>query len=156
MLTTLKDAIRRINTKYLAATPTIRIREVPIDADIEIKGHVFHGLKDIQAAVEKSLHEGYSQNWFTNQKPRKPCKVHVGELWTPYPCFDSDDYANENRCYRNFIFRSHRITRWDLSRMAKIPSRCNDCRVHEDTPAWMLPMVFYCGDGLTMLVAERK
>ena len=129
------------------------IQKVSVKDDIEILGHVFHGLKDIQEHVEMSLYKSYSRGQANARKPKAACDVHVGEMWMPYPSFDSEDFANENRTYQNYLLRERPITQDDMKTLSELPSKGNECRISECMPAEMLPLVFYVGDGDTMLVA---
>lgn len=132
----------------------IEITQVSINADIEILGHVFHGLKDIEKHVEMSLYKSYSRGKADERKPDEQCDVHVGEMWMPYPCFDEEDFATENRSFRNFVFRSRPITQDDMKTLSELPSKRGECRISEDVPQDVLPLVFYVGDGDTMVVAK--
>lgn len=129
------------------------IEKVSIKDDIEILGHVFHGLKDIQEHVEMSLYKCYSRGQANVREPKACCNVHVGEMWMPYPCFDAEDFANEDRTYQNYILRERPITQDDMKTLSELPSKGNECRISECMPAEMLPLVYYVGDGDTMLVA---
>lgn len=132
------------------------VREVCIDEDVEILGHVFHGLRDIEAHVEAHLYGGIEHGKITLRTPKEVCKVHVGELWEPYPCFDIYDYANENRSYQNFIFRKRRISTGDMKKLSNAPTGADACKVSEQMPADIVPAVYYFGSGDTMLVATLK
>lgn len=129
------------------------IYECSIHDDVEILGHVFHGLNDIKQYVEISLRREYSHDGVMRMEAAKRCEVHVGELYDYYPCFDSSDYGSENRCYSNFIFRNHPILLNDMRRLAELPGRINNCRVTEDVSQDMRPMAYYNGEGDVMLVA---
>ena len=130
------------------------IRKYNIEDDIEILGHVFHGLSDIKKHIEMSLYRNYSRGKADQRVPKEACEVHVGEMWTPYPCFDSDDFATENRSFQNYVFRSRPITQEDMRLLSELPSAPNECRISDKVPSDMLPIAFYSGDGETMLVAE--
>ena len=104
-------------------------------------------------SVEMSLYKSYSHRQADARKPEAKCDVHVGEMWMPYPCFDSEDFAIENRSYQNFVFREHPINQDDMRVMSELPSKGNECRISENMPAEVLPIVFYVGDGDSMLVA---
>ena len=134
-------------------TEDVEVRKVSINDDLFILGHVFHGLKDIQEHVEMSLYKDYSHERARQLDPIASCDVHVGEMWYPYPCFDSSDFASENRSYQNFIFRAQSITQDDMKMLSELPNQGNQCRISEVVPSVMLPMVYYVGDGSTMLVA---
>ena len=130
-----------------------RIKRYAITDDVEILGHVFHGLQDIKAHVEMALYRDYSRGKADIREPKLKCDVHVGEMWMPYPCFDFEDFMNESRTYQNYIFRPHPITQDDMRRLSELPSKGNECRISENMPSDMMPMVYYVGDGETMLVA---
>lgn len=129
------------------------VRRCSITDDIDILGYVFHGLADIQKHVEMSLYKSYLKGKAYEREPERACDVHVGEMWMPYPCFDSEDYANENRTYQNFIFRQQPITQDDMRRLSELPAKGNECRISDNVPTDMLPMVYYIGDGDTLLLA---
>lgn len=129
------------------------IRKCSIKDDVEVLGHVFHGLQDIKHHVEMSLYRNYTRGEADKCEPELKCDVHVGEMWMPYPCFDSEDFFNENRTYQNYIFRRNPITQDDMRKLSELPSGCNECRISENMPVEMLPMIFYVGDGETMILA---
>ena len=129
------------------------IKNCHINDDVEILGHVFHGLADIKDHVEMSLYKDYSRGMAKSRETNKACEIHVGEMWMPYPCFDSSDYAYEDRTYQNYIFRRNPITQEDMRKLSELRSHGDERRVSDDVPLEMLPMVYYCGDDDTMLVA---
>lgn len=128
----------------------IGIQEYSIYDDVEILGHTFVGLEDIKRHVELSLYEGCSTTDIKNGYKLE--NVHIGEMWAPYPCFDSSDSLYENRTYQNYIFRNRPITPEDLQNLHKLPIKDNHSRLSEKVPSDMLPMVYYNGDDDTMLV----
>lgn len=132
----------------------ISIRKYSIKDDVEILGHVFHGLQDVKEHVEMSLYRSYSHGQADKREPELRCNVHVGEMWMPYPCFDFEDSLYENRTYQNFIFRSRPITQDDMRKLSELPSGGNQCRISDNVPSEMLPMIYYVGDGDTMIVAK--
>jgi len=129
-----------------------RIYSCSIHDDVTILGQVFHGLDDIIAHVEMYMCDGSSGNP-DKCKPEKKGKVHVGQLWLRYPCFDSSDYAYETRAYQNFILRDRPITSVDMKILNKLPWNGNAKRISESVPSDMLPMVYYIGDGDQMIIA---
>jgi hypothetical protein len=40
-----------------------------------------------------------------------------------------------------------------MKMLSELPNQGNQCRISEVVPSAMLPMVYYVGDGSTMLVA---
>ena len=129
-----------------------KIFSCSIHDDVEILGQVFHGLQDISAHVEMSQSVGSSCKPSVRE-PVKKGRVHVGELWMSYPCFDSSDFLYENRTYQNYILRERPITFEDMERLRNLPSGINAQRLSPSVPEDMLPMVYYVGDGDTMMVA---
>ena len=129
-----------------------RIYSCSIHDDVTILGQVFHGLDDIIAHVEMYMCDGSTGNP-NKSEPEKKGKVHVGQLWMRYPCFDSSDYAYETRAYQNFILRDRPITSADIKKLNKLPWNGNAKRISESVPSDMLPMVYYIGDGDQMIIA---
>lgn len=129
----------------------IWIREVSKNSKIEILGHVFNGLSDIKRAVE-SYCRIERELW--DSDPKSPVKgVHVICIYERYPCFDSYDYANENRNFCNYFFSTEPFTKQQIGRLAKLPRRSNAQIVNGDMPEWAVPAVYYRGEGDKMIVA---
>ena len=123
--------------------------------DVTILGQTFHGLDDIIAHREMALSSGSSSTPYS-MKTHGSGGLHVGEVWESYPCFDSYDFANENRTYQNYIVRDHPITSDDLLQTKRLKNIGNCQFISEHMPLDMLPMVYYVGDGGFMLVATRR
>lgn len=68
-----------------------------------------------------------------------------------FPCFDSWDYANESRYYRNYWFCKEDSPKWEV--IKTLPVGCNECYLSEQLPEEALPMVYYIDDERTMLFA---
>ena len=83
------------------------------------------------------------------------CGLHVGELWESYPTFDSYD-VSDGRSYDNIIIREQPICVKDLKLLSEVKRDMNACRVHENIPEEMLPVVYHDGDNRYILVASRK
>lgn len=153
--------LERLNS-FQSAYPNGSIGNIDIQVysvyeEVKILGHTFHGLNDIMDYVEMSLNDkSSSEGKVYSRTPKKEGDVHVGEVWASYPCFDSEDYANETRTYQNYIVRSKPIVNEDLQKLKALPSGINYERVSENVPLSMLPMVYYKGDGCYMLVATGK
>lgn len=129
----------------------IWIREVSKTSKVEILGHVFNGLSDIKRAVEAYCRVD-RQPWET--EPKSPVEgIHVVCIYEPYPCFDSEDYANEDRDFSNYFFSTKLFTKQQIERLAKLPGRCNAKMVNENMPEWAVPAVYYRGEGDKMIVA---
>lgn len=103
---------------------------VPKHTTLTFKGVSYQGIYDIrQADMEE-------------KKVFSICKR--------FPCFDSYDYAHENRYYRNYWFGVDEAVRemiwaWKGGSIY--------CYIGEDLPDEMLPMVYYEDEQDTMLVA---
>ena len=128
-----------------------------IGDDVEILGHVFHGLDDIRAHCGKLLRCRCDENDTPSRiKAHKQDGFCVGELYESYPCFDSSDFMYENRSYQNFVIRDRLVTDKEMLRITRLPMRSNYRLVTEEMPLDALPMVYYEGDGGMMLVATQK
>lgn len=103
-----------------------------------------------------SLYKEWSRGKAWKIDPIDSCNIHVGAMWMPYPCFDWEDSVNENRTYQNYILRSRPITQEDMKQLSELKSHANEQRIWYDVPKAMLPMIYYRGDGIEMLVAIWK
>ena len=70
----------------------IEIKRITIDHHILYKGRRYRGLKELKSA-SIGWHNIDKQTW---ESP------YVVEVSKRYPCFDSYDYADENRYYQTF------------------------------------------------------
>jgi hypothetical protein len=70
----------------------IEIINIDIDDTFQYGGRTFQGLEDLK----KSAFESYNKK---DKMKRPPYVVIIDHL---YPCFDSEDYANENRYFQNY------------------------------------------------------
>lgn len=130
---------------------TINIREVSKTSKVEILGHVFNGLSDIKKAVETYCRIE-RDSW--DIEPKSPVNgLHVVCIYEPYPCFDSEDYANEDRDYSNYFFSPRPFTKQLIDKLSKLSGRCNAQIVCDSMPEWAVPAVYYSGDGDKMVIA---
>jgi len=127
------------------------IREVSKNSEIEILGHVFNGLSEIKEAVEVFCRMGW-HHWNTDPTSKVE-GIHVICVYERYPCFDSWDYANEDREFSNYFFSDKPFTEQQIERLSKLPGQCNAQIVNDSMPEWALPAVYYRGEGDTMVVA---
>lgn len=134
--------------------PKICIREISKTSKVEILGHIFNGLADIKKAVESYCRIG-RDSWNTEPKSQAD-GIHVICVYEPYPCFDSEDYANEDRDFSNYFFSTKPFTKQQIARLSKLPGRCNAQIVDEKMPEWAVPSVYYGGEGDNMIVAILK
>ena len=103
---------------------------LPKDSTLTFNGQVYQGIEAIKQA------DG-------NGAVFSACQL--------FPCFDSSDYAYENRYYRNYWFCGQ-----DPSARAVVQSlkaKGNPCCIGEDLPKEALPMVYYEDDWATLLAA---
>lgn len=127
-----------------------------IHDDVEIMGHLFHGLKEIESAVELSGSiSGIRYDVSNRRNPEVVVPgIHIAEVWESYPCFDSEDRMYENRRYQNYFFSNVPFT---VSTLRKILSRCRSgCNyqyVNSDMPVEFAPAVYYVGDFGKMVLA---
>lgn len=139
----------------------MKIKECSINQPITILGHTFNGLNDIISHVELSSSNRRFRDGLWCNVPSQFVEtggyadIHIGELYEKYPCFDAEDYANENRYYQNFIFRKQPVTNDDLETLYDLPQSTNFCKVTEQIPKEVLPMLYYRGEGSIMLLATK-
>lgn len=138
----------------------IIIREFPVNGDIEVFGHVFHGLREIVSAVGLSV-SSYAVHDGSCLRPRNPATpvdgVHVAEIWMPYPCFDAEDRMYENRTYQNYFFSSCPITPSCIRKIVRCCiEKSNFQLVNEDMPLEFAPALYYVGDYGKMLLATAR
>ena len=131
----------------------------PRDAQLSLCGCLFEGLNDIESQIELSTNDKYQWEE-TIVNPRKEFKqnaqgLHVGRIWQSYPTFDSSD-SSDGRSYDNFIVRRHPITADDLKQLYEVKRGINACRISENIPTHILPVVYHDGDHPYILVAVAK
>lgn len=131
-------------------TKKIVIREVSINDSFRVYGRTIHGLSELKQMVELSNRD-YRLDSACYGKVKWGW-LHVGLLWDSYPRFDSFDDC-DNRSYQTYIIRRLPIRKTELLRVKDIPCRGDSCYLHDSTPLDMLPMVYYRGEGNTMLIA---
>lgn len=104
-------------------------RQLPSDYTISVNGVVFEGINDIK------------DYWRRQTDTSHP---YIVERSQRFPCFDSSDYAYENRYFWNFLFchSKKEAERKELI-MAQLRQGDNFCLVNEDLPADMRPMLYY-------------
>lgn len=99
------------------------------DEKIEVLGATFNGVKDIwKHAISGEPNGG----------------VYVAEDSEHYPCFDSSDYAYENRRYCNFIFS---IDKDELAkRLNELKAMCPLSGNYNKLTEAFHPMAYWKGD----------
>lgn len=124
-------------------------KEININDTFEVLGHRFAGLQDVRKAVEISSNIPYCEDkpYITTDAPKTRIPgVYVLEVYEGYPCFDSSDYAFENRFFRNFFFSPVPFTRQQVANIAKLHTHNNGTIKPENIAAIGLPHLYYLGD----------
>lgn len=116
------------------------LRQIPSDCTLSICGVVFEGIDAIK---------DYWRNQTDSSQP------YIIERSQRFPCFDSSDYAYENRYFWNFLI-CH--SKEDADKKAKSMEQLkvvggNFRLVSENLPADMRPMVYYEDESTSMLLA---
>ena len=116
------------------------LRQISSDCTLSICGVVFEGIDAIK---------DYWRNQTDGSQP------YIIERSLRFPCFDSSDYAYENRYFWNFLI-CH--SKQDAEKKAKSMEQLevvggNSRLVSENLPADMRPMVYYEDDSTFMILA---
>lgn len=97
---------------------------------LHIEGHTFHGIDEVMA-------------W----KGDTPTILKKNKL---FPCFDSYDYASENRFYRNYLIcRDEEDAKNKRAEFDAIP-RDYGCVIGRDYPEHLRPLVYYSDESNEM------
>lgn len=75
--------------------------------------------------------------------------LHILEIYQRFPCFDSHDYAYENRFYRAFFFSEKPFTKEEITRLACMKHIFNPQAIAE----WALPAIYHSGNSDEMIIA---
>jgi len=116
------------------------MKKVSNDATIKVYGVEFHGVMELKEyAVKGEAKEG----------------VYVGMDAELYPCFDSSDYAYEDRFFCNFVFaRSKEQLQKKLTSLRGMRQKASN---YNKLTEGMAPMVYWEGDTHhPMLLLEEK
>lgn len=97
---------------------------------LHIMEHTFHGIEEIMS-------------W----KGERPVILERSKL---FPCFDSYDYANENRFYRHFLFCKDNADADDKRKDFDAIPRGYGCLIDRRYPEYLRPLVFYSDESDTM------
>ena len=119
----------------------IIITRQPSNQDIEILGHIYHGIQDVR-----------------NQCQRDSGPLVILENSERFPCFDYEDYATEKRFFRNFLFCK---TNEEAARKGDLFRKCekragNYCLIGEDMSEEMLPMIYYEDEKNEVTIARKR
>lgn len=106
----------------------MNIKKIDNNGNITVYGVTFHGFSDLKT-------------YALSGRPKE--KVYVGEDSKSYPCFDSSDYAFENRCYWNFVFaRSKGELESKLDSLRRFQANGNYYKLNSE----IYPMAYFGGD----------
>lgn len=106
---------------------------------LTVGGMVFEGVDEIQNYV------------YTQTESSQP---YIIERSQRFPCFDYEDYANENRYFRNFLIcRSMQEANEKNAKMKLLNEGNNFNLVNNDLPTDMRPMLYYQDESTSMTLA---
>lgn len=128
---------KQLLNKFLTGLSTnkIDILEVDTTATFTYNNIEFHGLNDIINHING-----------TNN-------IYIGSDTQRYPCFDSYDALHENRKYQNYYFADSLQQLDDRKAlMTNVDPQSNYCKLHQNTPIDVLPMIYYRGEGDKMTI----
>lgn len=135
------------------------IVKASISDAIEILGHKVEGYKALLKAVEfasspgSTITDGSGKEVVLNKpyiSSRNPILripgLHILEIYEGYPCFDSSDYAYEDRFYQNFFFSNKPFTHEQINRIAFMKRVGNLEFIRDEMPEWAFPSAYYVGE----------
>lgn len=130
---------------------------IPVDRPFEVCGHIFSGLMELTETVDTLARIEAPLFWprqVSHVEPKRRVPgIHVALLYEPYPCFDSSDYATEDREYANYFISDKEFSDETIAKIAALPHKVNYRIVGEHTPAEYLPAVYHDGDDRHMTLA---
>ena len=130
------------------------IQCLPTNAPFTVLGHRFNGLQEVSRSAEK--YHRHNGNDFDAEKYVKLDDIHIFCSYEPYPIFDFAD-VGDDRTYSNYFFRQRPFTGDDIAFINAMPSFGNNCKVSEHmTNVSEMPMLYYKGDGPSMLLVTAK
>ena len=99
---------------------------------LHVMGHTFHGIEEVMS-------------W----KGKSPVILERSKL---FPCFDSYDYANENRYYYHFLFCQDNADADEKRKDFEAIPRGYGCLIDRKYPEHLRPLVFYADESDTMIL----
>ena len=134
----------------------IEVISIGINDTFRYAGKVFHGLEDLK----KSAFEDY------NKKEKMSNPPYVVIIEHLYPCFDSEDYANENRYYQNYYFTTDRkkaericeetVTGYTFTGKPQLYPILEPAFSMGKIEEHHLPYIYYHGEGSLMQIVQNK
>lgn len=142
------------------------IVKASISDTVEILGHTVADYQAILKAVEYATSPGLtmingrgkevivSKPYIFSREPtlRIP-GLHILEVYERYPCFDSSDYAYEDRYFNNYFFSDKPFTLEQINRIAYMKRVGNLEFINDEMPEWSLPSAYYKGEGDEIIYA---
>lgn len=143
----------------------IVLRRYPSNGPIKVAGMIFKDVKEIGQMANVVVRARGSvsdiielEDCISRSSRKGPTSRDgwcVVLIYEPYPCFDSYDFASENRHYNNYVFHSGKISlELIMEFLHKIPMKTNYCLATLDAPAEYLPIVYYDEGHDEVTVAE--
>lgn len=112
---------------------------LPVGCTLSVRGMVFEGIDAIM------------DYWRTQTDTSQP---YIIERSSRFPCFDSSDYAYENRFYRNFLIcHSKQEADMKAKEMTQLREGGNFCLVNNNLSVDMRPMLYYRDEDTSMTLA---
>lgn len=144
----------------------LKVIKASISETIEILGHKVDGYKAILNAVEVTSTPGstiidgrgrevvFDNPYISFDNPSSCIPgLHILNVYERYPCFDSSDFAYEDRFYENFFFSNKPFTRDQITRIAFIKHVGCLNFLYDEIPRWALPSAYYRGEGDEIIYA---
>lgn len=139
------------------------IRQYPAEGPIEVAGMIFENINEIASlhnimVAASKADEAKRGELITFRCRAEPvyrdgwCNAMIFER---YPCFDSYDYADEDRYYTNYVFHKGPISPQLCKKfLQRIPQGCNYNMATINAPLEYLPIVYHDEGTKHVLVAE--
>ncbi len=140
----MKNRIRKLGTYAIQSfiipeTVQMSLLQLPSDCTLSVSGVVFKGVDAILDYVR------------TQTDSARP---YIIERSQRFPCFDSSDYAYENRYYRNFLIcQSKQEADIKVVYMKQLKEESNFRLANKSLPANMRPMVYFKDEDTSMVLA---
>lgn len=154
------EAIRVLRNKVetWGALADYDIQCLSVDDSFLIKGdgfqHGFCSLRDMRISVEK--YHRRKRYDFEAKEYVEISGIHILCDYEPYPVFDSNDSCDD-RDYNNYFFLRSPFSADDIARIDAMPTCGNNCKVSEHlTHVSEMPLLYYKGDGPSMLLVQSK
>lgn len=139
----------------------VKTEIIPINEPVCILGHTFENLQAVRKEVEVSSTIGHADKrgkrldiwdkpYISSRTPAAPVPgVHVLEIYERYPCFDSSDYACEDRYFTNYFFSTEPFTNPMVTQLALLRYHGDSHPDAADIPDGLIHL-YYKGEGDVM------